>query len=59
MNKIYKELRKNKVYRKFDGKIFEIQGDDAADILNPLVPKNIEFADIDTCTFSFILTEIY
>ncbi|MBL3715348.1 aminomethyl transferase family protein [Lactococcus garvieae] len=57
MNKIYKELRKNKAYRKFEGKIFELKGEDVEDILNPLIPKNIEFSDIDTCGFSFILTD--
>lgn len=57
MNKIYTELRKDKAYQKFEGKIFELKGDDVEDALGKVIPKNIEFMDIDTCGFSFILTD--
>ncbi|AYG02064.1 aminomethyltransferase family protein [Lactococcus allomyrinae] len=56
MKDVYKELRTNKSFKQFEGKIFEVSGDDAEVVLDQYIPKNIEFLDIDTCGFTFILT---
>ncbi|KAA8710676.1 aminomethyl transferase family protein [Lactococcus garvieae subsp. garvieae] len=56
-NKNYTDFRKNKSWKTFDGNIFEITGDRAEEILEYYIPKILEFIDIDTSGYSFILNE--
>lgn len=57
MNTIYKVLRTDKAYKVFDGYIYEVSGEDYEEVLDTLLPKNIVFADTDTCGYTFLLNE--
>lgn len=55
MIKEYEQLRSDKAYSVVDKNIYEISGPDFEDVLDLILPKNIEFLDILTCGYTFLL----
>lgn len=57
MNTIYNILRTDKAYKIYDGLLYEITGEEYEEVLDAVLPKNIVFADTDTCGYTFLLSE--
>ena len=57
MTSIYTTLRTDKAYKIYDGYLYEIAGDECEEALDLVLPKNIVFADTDTCGYTFLLDE--
>ncbi|HHL0472522.1 TPA: aminomethyl transferase family protein [Streptococcus agalactiae] len=57
MNTIYNTLRTDKGYKVYEGYLYEITGEECEEALDLVIPKNIVFADTDTCGYTFLLNE--
>ncbi|WP_368395877.1 aminomethyl transferase family protein [Streptococcus gallolyticus] len=57
MTSIYTTLRTDKAYKIYDGFLYEIAGDECEEVLDFVLPKNIIFADTETCGYTFLLDE--
>ncbi len=57
MTSIYTTLRTDKAYKIYDGFLYEIAGDECEEALDVVLPKNIVFADTETCGYTFLLDE--
>lgn len=57
MNTIYNTLRTDKGYKVYEGYLYEITGEECEEALGLVIPKNIVFADTDTCGYTFLLNE--
>ncbi|WP_424554629.1 aminomethyl transferase family protein [Streptococcus agalactiae] len=57
MNTIYNTLRTDKGYKVYEEYLYEITGEECEEALDLVIPKNIIFADTDTCGYTFLLNE--
>lgn len=57
MTSIYTTLRTDKAYKIYDGYLYEIAGEECEEVLDFVLPKNIVFADTETCGYTFLLNE--
>lgn len=57
MTSIYTTLRTDKAYKVYDGYLYEISGEECEEVLDVVLPKNIVFADTETCGYTFLLNE--
>ncbi|MCC9944803.1 aminomethyl transferase family protein, partial [Streptococcus agalactiae] len=44
-------------YKVYEGYLYEITGEECEEALDLVIPKNIVFADTDTCGYTFLLNE--
>ncbi|SDP19214.1 CylF protein [Streptococcus equinus] len=57
MTSIYTTLRTDKAYKIYDGYLYEVTGEECEEALDLVLPKNIVFADTETCGYTFLLNE--
>ncbi|WP_423216325.1 aminomethyl transferase family protein [Streptococcus equinus] len=57
MTSIYTTLRTDKAYKIYDGFLYEVSGEECEEALDLVLPKNIVFADTETCGYTFLLNE--
>lgn len=57
MTSTYTTLRADKAYKIYDEYFYEITGEECEEVLDLLLPKNIIFADTETCGDTFLLNE--
>lgn len=57
MNTIYDTLRTDKAYKIYEGFLYEVAGEEYEEVLDTFLPKNIVFADTNTCGYTFLLNE--
>jgi len=57
MKKSYEILRKGVGYKVYNGYITQLLGEDVEETLNRVLPKNIEFLDVNTCGYTFLLND--
>ena len=54
MNTLYNTLRTDKAYKVYKDFLYEVAGEEYEEVLDTLLPKNIVFADTDTCGYTFL-----